>query len=93
MHRHGVVDHRELENLGDVAAVGRDISDVLVAEPDSAAGRRQQAGDDIEQCRLAAARRAQKGIGAAVGPFQVDILQGPICIRPWVRQVTVLEIA
>jgi hypothetical protein len=36
-HRHGVVDHRELEHLGDVALLGRERADVLAVKQDLAA--------------------------------------------------------
>ena len=47
-HRHGVVDHRKLENLGDVALLGGQPGDVLVVEQDLALGRDQEPGNDVQ---------------------------------------------
>src|SRR3546814_919486 len=45
-HRHGVVDDRELEHLGDVALLRRQRRHVLAVEQDLAARRHQQLGDE-----------------------------------------------
>ena len=54
-HRHGVVHHRELEHLGDIAFLWGEIVDHLGIEQHLAFGRAEQAGNDIEQRGLAAA--------------------------------------
>ena len=76
--RHGVVDDRKLEHLRDLALVGRHVGQVDVVEQHAAFGRPHQAGDDVEQRRLAAAGRPEQRIGAAILPFDVELLQRPI---------------
>ena len=76
--RHGVVDDRELEHLGDVAPVRRHIGEVDAVEQHAALGRPHQAGDDVEQRGLAAARWPEQRIGAAVRPVDVELLQRPV---------------
>ena len=66
--RHGVVDHRKLEHLRDVALLGRQRRDVGAVEQDFAARRRDDAGDQVEQRGLAAAGRPEQRIGAALPP-------------------------
>ena len=44
-------------------------------------GRPQQPRDDVEERGLAAARRAEQRIGAAVLPFDVERLQRPVGLR------------
>ncbi|MNI43116.1 hypothetical protein D3C73_974360 [compost metagenome] len=74
-HGHRVVDDRKLENLGDVALLGRELRHVLAVEQDATVGWRQQARDDVEKRRLSAAGRPQQRIGAAILPFVMDFLQ------------------
>jgi hypothetical protein len=50
-----------LEHHGDVAILGIEIIDHAVADGDVAAGYRQESGNEIEGCRLAATRRADEG--------------------------------
>src|SRR6516225_2612103 len=66
--RHGVVDDRELEHLGDVALLRRQRRDVLTIEQDFSARRRDDAGDQIKERGLAATGGAEKRIGAALPP-------------------------
>jgi len=73
--RHGVVDHRELEHLRDIALLRGQRRDVDAVEQDLAARRRDDAGDQIEQRGLAAARRPEQRIGAALPPGHRDRLQ------------------
>ena len=73
--RHGVVDDRKLEHLGDVALLGRQLRDVVVVEQHPPFGRHDEARDDVEQRGLAAARRAEQRIGAAVLPDVIEPLQ------------------
>jgi hypothetical protein len=76
-HRHGVVHHRELEHLGDVALLRVSV-DRFAVEQHLAMGRREQPGDDVEQGRLAAARRPEQGIGAALLPHMLQLAQGVV---------------
>ena len=71
-HRHGVVDHRKLEHLGDVALLRCLGVHHLAVELDRALRGHHQARDDVEQAGLAAARRTQQRVGATVfeGHFQ-----------------------
>src|SRR5215475_12430873 len=73
--RHGVVDHRELENLGDVALLGGERAHILTVEQDLAARRPDDAGDDVEQRGLATARGPQQGVGTALAPGHRGRLQ------------------
>ena len=90
--RHGVVDDRELEHLGDVAPVGRHVGHVDVVEQDPALGRAHQPGDDVEQRGLAAARRPEQRVGAAVRPLEVELLQRPVLGCARLRQVGVPDV-
>ncbi|MNE15670.1 hypothetical protein D3C80_1085890 [compost metagenome] len=75
-HRHGVVHHRKLKNLSDIACLWRQLIDHLAIEQHLALGGTEQPGNDIEQGRLAAARRPEQGIGAALGPDMLQLAQG-----------------
>ena len=80
-HRHGVVDHRELEHLRDVALRRRQPGHVRPVEEHAALARRDQPGDDVEKRGLAAAGGPEQRIGAAVLPDVVEPLQR-IVLRP-----------
>ncbi len=90
-HRHGVVDHRELEDLGDVARLRRQVRHVPLVEQDAPAGRAHQPRDDVEKRRLAAAGGTEQRVGAALGPDVVDLLQGVVLGPARVRPVGVGE--
>ena len=49
-----------LEDGVDLALVGRDVHDVLAVKEDLALGGLQEAAEDAQQCRLAAARGAEQ---------------------------------
>ena len=71
---HGVVKHRKLEYLGDVAFFRGQVGHVdAVVEHPALAGF-EQPGDHVEQRGLAAAGRPQQGVGAAVLPQGIDFL-------------------
>ena len=70
--RHRVVDHRKLKHLRDISLLGRQMRDVPVVEQQTTLGGDDEAGDDVEQRRLAAAGRAEQRIGHALLP---DVLQ------------------
>ena len=77
-HRHGVVDHRKLENLGDIALLGRQRVDHLAIKLHFAVRRAEQPGNDIQQGRLAAAGWPQQRIGAALLPHMIHLANGVI---------------
>ena len=54
-HRHGVVNHRKLKHLGNVAGLRRGARDIDPIKTHAALRRRQQARHDVEQGGLAAA--------------------------------------
>ena len=89
MDGHRVVDHGELEHLGDVAVDGVQPGHVDGIEPNSSTSRLHQAGDDIEQRRLAAAGGAEQSVGTAVRPLQIDLLERPVDVVRRIRQITV----
>ncbi|MNZ56268.1 hypothetical protein D3C78_742130 [compost metagenome] len=72
-HRHGVVDHRELENLGDVALLRGQVVDRFAVEQHMALGRAEQPGNDVEQGRFATARWAKQRVGATLLPDVVHL--------------------
>ena len=90
--RHGVVDHRELENLGNVALFRRQPIDHAIIEAHLALGGGQQPGDDVEQRALATPRRAEQCIGAALLPDMIHAPDGVITVRGGRRQVAVRQI-
>ena len=65
-----------LEDHGDVAILGIEIGDQLVADIDVAAAHRDQPGHEIERRRLAAARRADEGDELAILDGQGDVIDG-----------------
>jgi len=77
-HRHRLVDHRELENVGDVAPRRGDTGDIPLVEPHLAVRGRNQARDDVQHGGLAAAGRSEQGVGAAIAPFHAERLEGVI---------------
>ena len=89
---HGVVDHRELEDLRDVAPVGRQVGHVLAVEQHASLRWPQQPRDDVEQRGLAAAGRPEQGVGAAILPFDVELLERPVGIRCRVGHVAVAQV-
>ena len=89
---HGVVDDRELEDLGDVALGGGEAGDVAVVEEDLAFARDDEAGDDVEERGLAAAGGAEERVGAAVLPLEVDGLQRVVVGAARVGGVAVAEV-
>lgn len=65
-HRHGVVDHRELEHLGNVALLGAGARHVTPVKQHLAVRRYEQARHDVEHGGLATARGAEQRIGTTV---------------------------
>src|SRR4029453_18859720 len=63
-HAHGVVDDGELEYLGNVARLRRQVRYIPIAEEDPPMGRPHEARNDVEQRRLAAAGGSKKRIGS-----------------------------
>ena len=72
--RHRVIDHGKLENLRDVARSGFLVGDIAVAKQHTAMAGPHHARDDVQQGRLAAARRPKQRIGPAVLPDMVHFL-------------------
>ena len=68
-HRHGVVQHRELEYLGNISLLGWQGADVHIIKQQLAFTGVQQPGDDIKQGCFSTTRRAQQRVGAAVVPL------------------------
>ena len=66
MREQGIV----LEHHAEAALFRPQVVDAALVEPDAAAGRRQQAGDDVQGRRLAAAGRAEQGDELALGDGQ-----------------------
>ena len=58
------------------AAVGTGLGDQLAAGQDLAGSRLREAGDGVQEGRLAAAGRPQQADELAAGDFQVDVFQG-----------------
>ena len=77
-HRHQVV---ELEDEADVRGaparklVGAEAVDPLSLDPHAAAGRRIQPADEVEQGRLARARRTHESHELALSYVEVDVMQ------------------
>ena len=90
--RHGVVDHRELEHLRDVAVCRFEAGHVLVVKEDAAFGRGQEARDDVQKRGLAAARGPQKRVGPAIAPGDVDLFQRKVFRPLRVGKVAVAEV-
>jgi hypothetical protein len=86
-HGHGVVDHRKLEHLGDVALLRAEPRHVATVEFDGPLQRRQQARHEVEHRRLAAAGGPEQRIGAAVGKAHLQRQQRVVRILPRVGLV------
>ena len=86
---HGVVDHRKLEHLRDIALVGGQFGDVLAIKQDLALRRHQQAGDDVQEGGLATTGGAEQRISTTVVPVEVDLLQRVVAVGFGVGQVAV----
>ena len=78
---HGVVNHRELENLCDVAFFRGQFGDILAIKQYLSFRRGQKAGNDVEQRGLATTRRAEKGISPTIFPNMFHATQRIIRIR------------
>jgi hypothetical protein len=89
---HRVVDDRELEYLRDVALVRRPLGHVRVAEEDPPRGRPEEARDDVQQGRLAAAGGAEERVRPAVGPLEVDAFQRPVGVARRIARVAVPQL-
>jgi hypothetical protein len=69
-HRHVRIERVVLEHHGDAAVAWPHGVDTCFPEMDLAGGRGLKPGDDTQQGRLAAARRAQEDRELACGDFQ-----------------------
>ena len=77
---HRVVEHRELEDLGDVALGGRQLGDIDTVEQQPTGRGLDEAGDDVEHRGLATAARSEQGVGPAVLPREVDALERIVAV-------------
>ena len=75
-HGHVRIERVALEDHGDVARPRREVGDVPVADRDRAAGHVLEPGEQPEQRRLAAARRADEHQELAVADLQGDVVDG-----------------
>ncbi|MNS94148.1 hypothetical protein D3C72_1283550 [compost metagenome] len=89
---HGVVDHRELEHLGNIARLRRGAGDVAPVEGNGAVRGPQQSGNAVQQRGLAAAGRAQQRIGAAVLEGELQRQQRVVVIVARMRHVRVRKV-
>ena len=83
--RHGVVDHRKLEHLRDIALLGRQRRDVDAVEQDLAARRRDDAGNQVQaawSCRSRTGRAAHRRRPAArsSSPASAQTIRGSAVI-------------
>ncbi len=78
---HRVVDDRELEHLGDVALLRRQMGDVGSVEENAPFGRVDQPRNDVEQRGLAAAGGPEQSVGATVVPLVMHFLQRVVRFR------------
>jgi hypothetical protein len=65
-----------LEHDADLAAIGRQMRNRLAVDPHVAGGLSQKAGDDFQQCRLAAAARTQQRNQLAGLDVEADVVGG-----------------
>ena len=91
-HRHRVVDHRKLEHLRDVARLWRLERDIFATESHRALRRLHQARDEVEHRRLAAARWAEQGVGAAVFETHLQRQQRVIAVGLRIGFVAVRQV-
>ena len=91
-HRHGVVHHRKLEYLGNIALLWGQRRHVTPIKQDAAVRRRQQTGYAVQQGGFAAAGGAKQGIGAAVAKCETQRQQRIILVRLRVTDVRVGEV-
>src|SRR6478736_5615409 len=92
MNTHGVVNHRELKHLRDVPLFRNRFRNVLVVEKNPPFRWPQQTRNQVEQARLSAPRRAQKGIGTPVAAFQRNPFQRPVFLALRFGQIAMPEI-
>ena len=79
-HGHGVVNHRELEHLRDIARLRRGAGDVLSVKVHRTLRGHDQPRHDVEHGGFAAARRPQQGVRAAVLKCHLQRQQGVILV-------------
>jgi len=72
---HVRVERIALEHHRDVAILARQVRDVAATDVDAAGGGCVQAGDHVQQRRLAAARRADQDHELAGRDFEVDVVE------------------
>lgn len=77
-HRHGAVDHRVPEHMGNVSLCRRLASHVAVIEQHPSVARLDQPGDRLKQGCLAASFGANQGVNGAVRPLNIDFPYGVV---------------
>lgn len=92
VHGHRVVDDRKLEHLRDVAVGGAGLGHVFAVKQDAPLAGVQQARNDVQQRGFPTARGTQQGIGLAVGPVVVQLLQRKVGLGFRVWQVGMCQI-
>jgi len=91
-HGHGVVDHRELEDLRDVAVLRRGARDIAPIEQHLAVRGHEQPRHDVEHGRLAAARRAEQRVSAAILEFHLQGQQRVVAVLPGIGLVGMRQV-
>ena len=91
-HRHGVVNHRKLKNLRNIALLRAALGDVLAVKLDAAVRRRDQPGHDVEQGGFAAARGPEQRVGAAIFKRHLQGQQGVVAVLLGVGPVGVGQV-
>ena len=90
--RHGVIEHRKLKDLRDVALLRRQGCHVPSVEEHAALARSQKARDDVEHGGLAASAGPQEGVGSAVFPDRLHLLERVILVACGIGPVTVGDV-
>jgi hypothetical protein len=75
LHRHLRIERIGLEHHADAAVLGLFPGDVLALDEDLAFGDVEQAGNAVEQGRLAAAGRPEQHDELAIGDIEIERLQ------------------
>ncbi len=91
-HRHGVVDHRELEHLRNVALLRAGTGHVAAIKQHLAMRGHEQARNDVEHGGLAAARGAQQRIGTAILELHLQRQQRVVAVLLRVRLVRMRQV-
>src|SRR5690606_34024113 len=91
-HRHGVVHHRKLEYLGDIALLGGQTGDVTPVEQYTALRRAQQPRHAVQQRCLPAARRPEQRVRSAVPEGEMQWQQSVIVVAARVAHIRMRQV-